>query len=149
MEKEIPEITISVKFKAIEDDQYYEVRSTSDIAEVLRQIFNQDTIEWKEEFMLLCLNRSNKVIGFYRVSSGGMTGTVADPKIIYTIALNCAATTIIIAHNHPSGNLNPSNADRDLTRKIYEAGKLFDIVVLDHIIITRDKHLSFAEEGWM
>jgi DNA repair protein RadC len=97
--------------------------------------------------ILLCLNRANKVIGFYKVSSGGFAGTVADPKVIFTIALNCAASAIIIAHNHPSGNLKASKADIDLTNKIKLAGDTLEINLLDHIIMTEDSYYSFADDA--
>src|SRR3990170_6054261 len=99
-------------------------------------IGGDDLLELQEEFKIMLLNRYNKVIGIFTVSSGGIAGTVADPKLIFGCALKAAASGIILAHNHPSGNLTASQADIDLTRKFKEAGKLLDIQVLDHIIIT-------------
>lgn len=102
-----------------------------------------------EEFWILMLNRANKIIGEAQISDGGVAGTVADPKRIFKTALDNSASSIILCHNHPSGNTNPSEADKQLTRKINEAGKLLDISVLDHLIITDNGYYSFADEGIM
>jgi len=101
----------------------------------------------KEEFWVLLVNRANRVIKKKRVSEGGVSGTVADPKIIYKLALEELASGLIVAHNHPSGNLQASQSDIELTRKLKEAGKLLEIQLLDHIIIANQKYLSFADEG--
>jgi DNA repair protein RadC len=103
----------------------------------------------KEEFWVLLLNRANRVAKKKRVSEGGVSGTVADPKIIYKMALEELASGIIVAHNHPSGNLQASQSDLDLTKKLKEAGKFLEIQLLDHIIIANQKYLSFADEGMM
>lgn len=100
-----------------------------------------------EEFWVVLLNRANRVIRKYQVSSGGVAGTVADPKIIFKVALEELASGIILAHNHPSGNLNASQADIDLTRKMKESGKMLEIQVLDHLIIAGRRYMSFADEG--
>jgi DNA repair protein RadC len=100
-----------------------------------------------EEFWVLFLNRSNKVIGRARISEGGVTGTIADPKLIFKQALEKLSCSIILCHNHPSGNLKPSQADIDLTKKLVQAGKLLDIFVFDHIIFTDTAYYSFADEG--
>lgn len=100
-----------------------------------------------EEFWVLLLNRSNRVVKKKRVSEGGVAGTVADPKIIYRLALEELASGIIVAHNHPSGNLAASTSDVELTRKLKEAGKFLEIQLLDHLIIANNKYYSFADEG--
>lgn len=100
-----------------------------------------------EEFWLLLLNQGGKIISKELISKGGLTGTVADPKIIFSIALQHNAVSIVMAHNHPSGNLKPSQLDIDLTKKIANAGRLLDINVLDHLIVTNDGYYSFADEG--
>ncbi len=100
-----------------------------------------------EEFWILYLNRSNKIITKERISLGGVAGTVADVKIIYKKALQALACGIIAAHNHPSGNLRPSQADIQLTQKMIEAGKFLDINLLDHVIVTDAGYYSFADEG--
>lgn len=101
----------------------------------------------KEEAVVLFLNRGNRVLGGYKVSSGGITGTIVDIRIILAIALKCLASGIILAHTHPSGELNPSRADKELTLKLKEAAKLMDISLLDHLIISLVAYYSFADEG--
>jgi len=102
-----------------------------------------------EEFWVLLLNRANRLIKKKRVSEGGVSGTVADPKIIYKMAIEELASGVIVAHNHPSGNLIASQSDLELTKKLKEAGKLLEIQLLDHIIVAGSKYLSFADEGLM
>lgn len=100
-----------------------------------------------EEFWVLLLNRANKVIKKVNISEGGFSGTVADPKKIFKLALEHSACGIILCHNHPSGNLKPSEADLLLTRKLKEAGAHLDLPILDHLIIGDEKYLSFADDG--
>ena len=122
------------------------VAGSRDVYEVLQRIWSPK-IDHVEEFMVLCLNRANRILGWAKVSQGGLSGTVADPKLIYQIALKSNASSIIIAHNHPSGNLQPSEADIQLTRKLKEAGTMLDLPVLDHLILTSEGYYSFADEG--
>lgn len=100
-----------------------------------------------EEFWILILNRANRVVKKCQVSQGGVSGTVADPKIIFKMALDELASGIILAHNHPSGNLTASQSDMDLTRKLKEGGKLLEVQILDHLILAGQKYFSFADEG--
>jgi DNA repair protein RadC len=100
-----------------------------------------------EEFWVLLLNRAHRVVKKKRVSEGGVSGTVADPKIIFKLALEELASGIILAHNHPSGNNTPSQTDIDLTKKIKESGRFLEIQLLDHIIVAGNKYFSFADEG--
>lgn len=100
-----------------------------------------------EAFWIVLLNRANRVIKKHQISQGGVAGTVADPKLIFKVAVEELASGIILAHNHPSGNLTASQADIDLTKKLKESGKLLDIQVLDHIIIAGKTYFSFADEG--
>jgi DNA repair protein RadC len=100
-----------------------------------------------EEFWVLFLNRAQRVIRKKRISEGGVSGTVADPRIIFKLAIEELASGIVVAHNHPSGNLTPSQSDRDLTKKLKEAGKLLEIQLLDHIIVAGQKYFSFADDG--
>lgn len=100
-----------------------------------------------EEFWVLLLNRANRVIKKKKVSEGGVSGTVADPKIIFKMALEELACGVVVAHNHPSGNLTPSQSDIGLTKKLQEAGKFLEIQLLDHVIIAGNKYFSFADEG--
>ena len=100
-----------------------------------------------EVFGVLFLNRANKITRFEIISEGGITGTIADPRIVLKKALDENAVGLILCHNHPSGNLNPSQADKDLTRKIKDAAQLLDIKLLDHIIISESGYFSFSDEG--
>ena len=102
-----------------------------------------------ETFCILLLNRANKVLKTIRISDGGITGTVVDPRKVFKIALDNNATSIILGHNHPSGQLSPSDADIQLTKKMKEAGVMLDLPVLDHIIVGDGNYYSFADEGIM
>ena len=95
----------------------------------------------------MLLNRSNRVLGIYEVSTGGITGTVADPRVILTAALKANAVSIALCHNHPSGSIRPSRQDEELTQKIRNAALFLDIKVIDHVIITTESYYSFADEG--
>lgn len=102
-----------------------------------------------EEFYAILLNRANQVIKIHHVSKGGISGTVADPKIIFAEGLARSASGLILVHNHPSGNLKPSNADISLTKKMVKGGQLLDLPVLDHLIFSNAGYYSFADEGMM
>ena len=144
----IPEIEIQVKMKGAKNSQLKVLTSSEDTYEVLKLCFNNYKINWIEEVFMLCLNKSNKLIGFYKVSSGGVSESIVDPKIVFTTALNTPGTcAIILAHNHPSGNLKPSEQDILITNKIKEGGKLLDIKLLDHLIITDESYTSLTDEG--
>jgi DNA repair protein RadC len=120
------------------------VVTSRDAFEVLLPVFADLN---HEEFWILMLNRANLVIGRYLISKGGQAGTVADPKIIFKTALEHNAANIILAHNHPSGNPKPSDQDIRITKKMVEAGKMLDLYVLDHLIITNKLFYSFGDEG--
>ena len=98
---------------------------------------------------MLLLNRQNQVIGNYFLSKGGMTGTVVDLRVIFQVALKTNATSIMLGHNHPSGNLQASDADRKITRQVKDAGAILEIPLLDHIILTEDSYLSMADDGYL
>ena len=120
------------------------ITSSTDVATYLQTMLR----DYKHEvFAVLFLNRSNKINHFQIISEGGITGTVADPRVILKKALEEDAVSIILCHNHPSGSLKPSKADEELTFKIKEASKYFDIKVLDHLIVSDDGYYSFADEG--
>lgn len=121
------------------------VTSSIKAAEVLRSVWN-DAIEYKESFYILLLNRANMVLGYHLLSMGGGSGTVVDIKMILQIAIKCNAHGVIVSHNHPSGNLQPSREDKHLTQKIKEACKLIDIQLIDHLIVTETGYFSFADE---
>lgn len=124
------------------------VSSSRDSEAVLRDLWTPGTMEMIEEFVILILNRGNKVKAVYRVSKGGIAGTVVDVPIVMAAAVKTLASSIILCHNHPSGNLQPSQADIDLTKKMCSAGKIMGIPVLDHIILAPDRgYYSFADEG--
>ena len=143
---QVAEITVSYqpKFKASERPT---VSSSKDVYNFFSHNWDNTRIEMIEQFKIMLLNRANKILGIFTVSTGGVAGTVADPKVIFAAALKGNASSIILAHNHPSGNLKPSEADRQLTNKLSQAGKLLDISVLDHLIITAEEYFSFADEG--
>ena len=138
------ELIYKSKVKASERPQ---IKSSKDAYEILIANWDENKIELIEEFKILLLNRSNKVLGIYEVSSGGITGTVADPRLIFAAALKASACAIILSHSHPSGNLQPSKPDDDLTAKIKEGGKFLDIQVLDHLIVCREGFYSYADQG--
>lgn len=123
------------------------VKNSQSVYQVLKEVWDDSSLELFESFKVLFLNRANHIIGMYPVSNGGITGTVADPRLIFIAALKICACGIILAHNHPSGNLKPSRADEELTQKIKSAGQFLDIKLLDHLIIISDGYLSFADEG--
>ncbi len=125
----------------------WKITCSDDAYVIFSANWNLDTIDYREEFKMLALNRANEVLGIFNVSSGGTAGTVADPKIIFGAALKAHSSSIIVAHSHPSGNLTPSDADIKLTQKLKEAGQTLDLPVLDHLIITSSHFYSFADHG--
>jgi len=149
MQEKIPQIEVSVKYKnPVKKSELFTIKSSYDLFELFKLLFDEGTINWTEESILLCLNRANKVLGFYKISAGGVTGTILDTKVIFTIALKTAGTVnIVIAHNHPSGNLQPSQADIDVTKKIKGVAQLLDMKLIDHLIITDESYYSFSDNG--
>ena len=145
--KEIPEIKLT--YKRTGKEHFGKVTSSKDAANFIRELFEDGTIELQEHFYVLFLNRSNRIIGHYRHTIGGATGVVVDTKIILGAALNCLAQGLILAHNHPSGNLQASDADIKLTKNFKEACKIMEITLFDHLIITTDSYYSFADEGML
>lgn len=123
------------------------INSVNKAYQVLLNSWDSDTIELQEEFKVLLLNRANEVLGIYPLSKGGITGTVVDSRLIFAVALKCNATGIIIAHNHPSGTLKPSDNDITLTRSIKKCAELLNINLIDHIIVTKNGFYSFSNEG--
>lgn len=142
----VSEVELVYKSK-VKPSQRLQIKKSSDVQELLRQIWDENKIELVEQFKVILLNRNNRVLGFFEASSGGVSGTVADPKLIFIAALKMNACALIIAHNHPSGNKLPSEADKSLTLKIKEGAKLLDMSLLDHIIVTTEECFSFADEG--
>ncbi len=141
----LAEIRVSYSHKVPSRDRI-KISSSGDVHNVLQTIF-ADVMQHHERFEMILLDRSNRILGYHKVSEGGLTGTVVDPKIVFQVALKSNASSIILAHNHPSGQLNPSEADKAITNKLKEAGKFLDIPVLDHLIISEEGYYSFADDG--
>lgn len=141
----VSEVELSYKSKVNPSDRP-QIISSHTAYDVLLSNWS-DHIELVEECNILLLNRANRVLAFFNVSKGGHTGTVVDAKVVFTAALKLKSTSIIISHNHPSGRLVPSKADLELTKKLVAGGKLLDISVLDHLIVTPYGYYSFADEG--
>ncbi|ESU22092.1 radC protein [Flavobacterium enshiense DK69] len=130
--------------KSEESLELSKITSSKAVFEIMQPIIGELQ---HEEFWVLFLNNSNKVIYKTQISKGGITGTVVDTRIIYKTALEHNATSVILVHNHPSGTLIASEADKQITRKLKEAGKHIDILVLDHVIVTEKSYFSFADDG--
>jgi DNA repair protein RadC len=125
-----------------------EVTSSSDAYHILKEYYPEDQIALKEYFVVMYLNQANRVIGVQKLSIGGLTAAIADVRLLFGTALKVLATGVVISHNHPSGNTRPSLQDRNLTTQVKEAGKLLDIKLLDHLILTPDdKYISMADIG--
>src|ERR1035437_4364265 len=143
----VAEIKVSYK-TTVKASERRKITTSKDAEAIFREIWSSG-MEFKEEFYILLLNRANKVLGWYKVSEGGMSGTVVDPKLIFSTALKGLASSIILSHNHPSGNLKPSEQDITLTKRLKQAGELLEIPVLDHLILSSEGYYSFADEGMM
>ena len=143
---QVAEITLSYKTN-IKPSLRPKISSSKDAYDILLNSWDKSKIEFIEQFKVMLINRAHKVLGICEISTGGVSGTVADPKIIFAAAIKANASCIILAHNHPSGNLKPSQSDIELTRKIKEGGKLLEIQMLDHLILTTEGYYSFADEG--
>ena len=126
------------------------ISSSQQAALLLEQVYNPNTLQCQEEFIVLYLDQGHRVKGVYKLSKGGITSTVADVRLILSVGLKCLATGIILSHNHPSGNLNPSENDKLITKKLKEACQLLEISLLDHIIIAAHSgYYSYADMGLM
>jgi DNA repair protein RadC len=136
------QITYSSKVKACDR---FRVTGSKDADKAFRSIW--PSYEHIEFIYMLMLNRQNQVLGCHQISKGGMTGTVVDVRVVFQVALKSCATSILIAHNHPSGNLDPSDADKKITRQLKEAGALLEIPLIDHLILTEAGFFSLADEG--
>lgn len=144
----VSEIEIVYKRKVIcKVSERPQITCSADAYEILFHFWNKDKIDLLEEFKVLYLNRSNRVLQILPLAQGGMTGTVADPRLILAGALKVAACSLILAHNHPSCSTKPSRADEEMTQKIKQAATYHDIKVLDHIIVCSEGYFSFADEG--
>ncbi|MFZ9631792.1 MAG: RadC family protein [Bacteroidia bacterium] len=130
--------------RVVEEPKCRQIRNPSDSVALFRPLFLDAVVE---SFYVVYLNRANRVLRLECISIGGMAGTVVDVRLVFKRALELRATGIIMCHNHPSGNDSPSESDRKLTKQFVHAGKLLDILVIDHVIIAGSRYFSFAEEG--
>lgn len=146
MEQIISEIQLSYK-PALRPSEMPKIASSADIFAILSYHWEKGKIDYVEQLKVLLLNRANGIIGIVDISSGGITSSIADPKVIFGCALKAGACALVLAHNHPSGNLKPSKSDLALTNKIKEGGKLLDLMLLDHLIVSSEGYLSMADEG--
>lgn len=130
-----------------ESNPLNKVSGSLDCAEIFRASYDEGVIEYTEHFKVMYLNRANIPLGIHEVSCGGTAACLVDVKVIFTGALLANATSIIVCHNHPSGNCQPSFQDDSITKKLVNAGRILDIKVLDALIITKDSHFSYNDEG--
>lgn len=144
----IDEITISLKRSGI-GFEYEPVRDSKNAAEMVRRIMTTEELEAREKMIALYFDRQNKLIGYFIVGIGGVAGVIVDLKLVLGVAVKTLSSGIILSHNHPSGNLKPSQKDQDITKKLRVAAAYHDIVLLDHLIVTKDNHYSFADQGLM
>ena len=145
--QQVCELTVTYKPKVKAADRYV-IRSSEDACKLLMQsAFHTDTLEYKEYVKLVLLNNANKVLGIATISEGGMNSTVVDIRLVLQTALLAHSSSIILAHNHPSGKLAPSGHDDAMTQQVRKAAELVDIVLHDHIIVTRDGYYSYKDEG--
>ena len=145
-QQQIAEIKISYSH-IVKPSNQVKITSSQDVYNYVLPLWRD--IDYRESFAVLLLSRSMKILGLSWVSLGGVSGTVVDPKLIFQAALKANSSSLILLHNHPSSNPNPSDADLKITTKIKEGGKLLDIDVPDHLIITSENYLSMADEGYM
>ncbi|WP_071790527.1 JAB domain-containing protein [Sphingobacterium deserti] len=125
----------------------YQVNSSNKVHELLRSIWDEDQIAIKESFYLLCFSTKLELLGFYRVSEGGLDSVMVDFRLLFATALLAKASSIVVAHNHPSGTLSPSAADKQLTIRLENAAELLNITLNDHLILTEKSYYSFRDEG--
>ena len=143
----ISEVQLVYRTK-VKASERLQIKCSKDAFDIFMESWELDSIEHIEEFKLLLMNRSNSVLGILAVSKGGISGTVTDVRLIFQAAIKANASGIIVCHNHPSGNLKPSESDMKITQKIKESGNLMDIQLLDHLIIVpEEKYYSMADEG--
>lgn len=145
---QVAEINVSYTPKQ-PTSQRIKICQSRDAYHLLRSTWDENKLCLLEEFKVIFLNRAHHVLGISTISQGGIAGTMADPKVILGMALKTASSGLILAHNHPSGNLNPSQADNNLTHKLCQGSKYLDISIADHLIITDESYYSFADNGLM
>jgi len=138
---------VGIVYKRPLFDDMPHISNSEDVYSLMKNIIDMDTLDYKEHFWVILLNNSNRVLGCSEIARGNTTGVFVNTKEILHLALMSNSTSIILCHNHPSGTLKPSCSDKKITKKIESITKLFDINVLDHIIITSEFYYSFADEG--
>lgn len=143
---QVSEVQLAYKTK-VKPSQRPSIKSSKDAYEILINHWESDKLDLLEQFKVVLTNRANKVLGIIEIASGGISGVAVDLKLVFIAALKAGASGILISHNHPSGNLTPSQPDLDLTRKIKKGCEILEITLLDHIILTSEKYYSFADEG--
>ena len=141
----------TLKLSTVNEDfpSQAQIFNSRDCAELCRNFWDTDTIEILESFGVCYVNKANKPVCWVELSKGGIDGTVVDMRLLFSHALLSNATGFILCHNHPSGNTQPSQADQDITRRIVQAAKIMNMVVLDHLILTVDSYYSFADQGML
>ena len=146
LQTNISEVRLVYRTKIKASDRL-QVKCSKDAFDIFMESWDLDSIEHIEEFKLMLLTRSNKVLGIASISKGGISGTVTDVRMVLQVAIKTNASGLIIAHNHPSGNLNPGESDTRITQKIKESANLMDIQLLDHLIVCGREYYSFADNG--
>ena len=145
LSQKVSEIEITYK-NTVKAQDRLKITGSQHCFAILRNLWSPK-IQYVEEFYLLLLNKANQVLGVTKISEGGISGCLVNIRRIFQTALKANASAVILAHNHPSGNLQPSEADHKITRKVKDTGLLLDIVLLDHLILTNEDYYSFADEG--
>ena len=143
----IAEIEVSYR-PHIKPSERFKITSPEDAYQILLNSWDKSKIELVEQFKIILLNRASRVLGICTLTTGTIAGTIVDAKQVFSVALKCNATEVMLSHNHPGGSLIPSNADKEITRKMRMAGQILEIKVLDHIIVTAEGFYSFAKEGF-
>lgn len=125
------------------------ITTSRDAVKIFKEHFDSDEMDYRESFFALYLNQANRVLGIKKISESGISSAIVDVRIIMQTALLCNASGIILAHNHPSGNLKPSQEDLSITQKIKEASQFLNIQLLDHCILSSTDYISFADDGYL
>lgn len=144
----VSEIQLIYKPK-IKPSERLKVTSSKTAYQIFHDDWDKDSIELYEQFKIMLLNKGNKVLGIVPISRGGIDGTLVDLKLIFGTAMKAGASNIVLAHNHPSGNLRPSHPDIAITKKLVNAGKILEVNILEHLIISNEGYYSFADEGML
>lgn len=145
----LAELKVSYKRGRPRDDRQekmpWVLTSPMSCEKYLRTLWDKDTIDLREEFVMVCLNASLEVLGWVKLHTGGLNSTLVDPRLVFGVALQTASSAIVVAHNHPTGNLTPSEHDIEMTKRLIEGARLLDIRFLDHLILNRHGYVSLME----